>query len=226
MKVRIAVPTAGQPHALCVMALDKIVRAAGMPPVHYEIASTSAAESKSRIVKWFLDETDADHLIMIDDDVVAPANLLALLSHKKDIVGGVYMIIQHDLSPIPFPGVFKRNGDNFLPIENVMAQTGVVECDAITGGCLCLTRKVLRDVRPAFMFRFDDWGKMTHTEDTDFCLKAKEKGYSIWADFSVECEHLQRVPVRYMMGRLLKSVRIAGAPAPPQEPTKFTRRTP
>lgn len=206
MKIRLAVPTSGNPCAQTVMALEDIARKAGLPATRYEIAHVSASDSRNRIVFWFLHETDAEYLIMVDHDVIVPPNLLDLARCGKDIVGGPYMIFRPQEANLPFPGVFEREGSGYRPIPNVHSRTGLVQCQAIVTGAICIHRRVLEKIRPAFENGFDEWGR-ARTEDLVFCEKAISAGFTVWANYAVYCEHLQRVGMLHLMERVAAGIR-------------------
>jgi hypothetical protein len=43
--------------------------------------------------------------------------------------------------------------------------------------------------RPYFPMSFDDKGQVTVSEDIGFCEKAKDAGFDIWCDPTVEVKH-------------------------------------
>ena len=136
---------------------------------------------------------NADYLLFIDSDIQFPSwGLERLLSHNKDIVGGMYY---KKISP-HFPVVYKMRGkwDHEL-ITNPSTQ--LFEVDGIGTGFLLIKKKVLDDLyeekfakKNGYPFNFiqkpngNDIG-----EDLSFCMRARKKGYKVWCDPSIPLEH-------------------------------------
>jgi len=154
-----------------------------------QIYDFRADEARNRAFWAFKEQKQYDHLLFLDSDVVIPEDTIPrLLAQKKDIVGGLYM-----LKAFPFPPTMyewhqkaDENGENFLYRIILDYERGkMVKCDALATGCMMVSRKVLELPSPWFSF------KEGGTEDTYFCRRAQEKGFEIWCDTSIECQHLR-----------------------------------
>lgn len=126
-----------------------------------------------------------DYLFAVDSDMsFAPDTLKKLLSHDVDVVSGLYIQRkpgQHILE-------IYRNGRN-VPYGDVKGK-GLVEVDGCGFGCVLVKSNVIRTIGyPQFVYRSALDHKDTFSEDTYFCLKAKEKGFRIWADTTIKCGH-------------------------------------
>lgn len=158
-----------------------------------QIYDFRADEARNRAFWGFKQQTQFDHLLFLDSDVVMPEDTIPrLLSHKKDIVGGLYMLKEYPFPPTMYEWYQKpdEKGLNFLyKIILDYKRGSMVKCDALATGCMMVSRRVL-DI-PAPWFSFKEGG----TEDTYFCRRAQEAGYEIWCDTSVECRHLRTAAV-------------------------------
>lgn len=148
-------------------------------------------------VNWY------DYLFSVDSDVSFPPDTLKkLLSHDRDVVSGLY--IQripgtHALEIYlanPHGGMF-RAGLEQLP-ENQL--TEIAGCGF---GCVLVKSSVLRGVgHPQFEYHVALDHKDTVSEDTDFCAKARARGFKIFADTSIKCNHTGSYT--YSVGQLTK----------------------
>lgn len=123
---------------------------------------------------------DPDYAIFLDSDVypLSP-NLIAILTGwQKDIVGGSYVRLFSDgpylASKFPVegrPDLYRYYTVPFAPL---------MEPIITSAGCLCLSRRVLRDKRLNFWPMYE--GDKRASEDFGFCLRARELGYKIYLD--------------------------------------------
>lgn len=139
------------------------------------------------------DKLPTDYLLFIDSDITFPAwSLERLISHNKDIVGGMYF----KKLPPHLPLVYSQKGWSHSPIAN--PPSTLFQCDGIGTGFLLIKKTVLKDLyekkfaaKNGFPFNFiqkpdgNDIG-----EDLAFCMRARKKGYKIWCDPSIPLEHI------------------------------------
>ena len=121
---------------------------------------------------------------MVDDDMIFPSDTLErLLAHKKDIVGVAYKPRNDKKDThIPLDKVHADNPD--LPKE-------LFECEAVGTGIMLINAKILYDIKqPFFFFESHETGFTIQGEDWMFCKKAKEAGFKVWCDPSIDIGHL------------------------------------
>lgn len=118
------------------------------------------------------------HLFFVDDDMVFPPDVLdRLLAHDKDIIGGVYNTKYETQSPVI----------EYLDDK----RTGLFKVGAIGTGCLLIKTEVFKKVPQIwFTYEWNDNGSVKMSHDWLFCHKAREYGFDIWADSSLEIGHL------------------------------------
>lgn len=130
-----------------------------------------------------------DYLFAVDSDISFPPDTLEkLLSHDVDIVSGVY----RQRLPEQKLELYQRNnigGVSNIVWENIRDQ-GLVEIAGCGFGCVLVKAQVLRDIgAPQFEYHVALDHNQTVSEDVDFCRKATDRGFRIWADTDVICDH-------------------------------------
>ena len=144
--------------------------------------------ARNLICKKFLKETTADWLLMIDNDMRPPTNLLDMLDDippEADIAVPI-MHLWNEVNK--FPAICWRPKD--IAINQVkMSEEETrkllgekwIELEACGSGAMFVRRKVLETLPyPWFARRFDEDGKCTHSEDTLFTEAASKAGFRIF----------------------------------------------
>lgn len=139
-------------------------------------------------------EKDFDDLVFIDGDQSwGPVDLIRLLRHPVDCVGGA--VVKKSLTE----GYNVRSVTT--PIRRC-SSTGLLEVDGVGTGFLRLSRKAMLALWECSEEYRDDWGK-THrwmfdvrpingrlvSEDIGMCNKLKGAGFKIYVDPTITCEH-------------------------------------
>lgn len=191
---------------------------AGLSAGYYQVDGHRVDRNRDRLVKQFLERTEAEWLLMIDSDMDYPPNLaLRLLEYNKPIVGALYFHRgeTHD------PFVFKEGEDredkygrmqhtwisqrklvyDFLVANGVPMRDGsfivnnpigehLIECDAIATGAMLLHRSLLEAMKPPW-FEYETGGI---SEDLAFCYRIRrELEVPIFCDISTVCGHYHMV---------------------------------
>lgn len=119
------------------------------------------------------------HLLFIDDDMIFSEDTLdRLLAHDKDIVGGVYNTKYEIQTPVV------EYFDDKRPTE-------LFKCKAIGTGCLLIKCDVFKKVPQIwFNYEWNDNGSVKMSHDWYFCHKARNCGFDIWADPTLEVRHI------------------------------------
>jgi len=127
-------------------------------------------------------QMEGDWLCYIDSDqVFAPDTLLRLLAWQRPIVGA---LIAGRHSPFP---ICALRGMHSLPYEEVPAE-GLVEVDAVGTGFMLIDRAVFNRL-DAPWFEVGQINPERAGEDTYFCQKAREAGFSIAVDCGAVVGH-------------------------------------
>ncbi|MDG6996894.1 MAG: hypothetical protein JRN52_13315 [Nitrososphaerota archaeon] len=140
--------------------------------------------ARNKCVEIFL-ESNAKHLFFLDSDTIPPSNAIQrMLQHDKPIVSGNYCGRRYPFQEDVFTEIRPNLLLNGEALRNA-TNTQSIEVEKIGCGCLSIRREVCERMEaPYFKFQ-DDLGN----EDSYFCAKAKELGYKIVLDLSVQCRH-------------------------------------
>lgn len=132
-----------------------------------------------------------DYLFSVDSDIsFASDTLEKMIKHDKDMVSGLYIQrIQgtHHLE------IYKKRpeggGNERIKFEECK-DTPLMQIAACGLGCVLIKGKVLKDVGyPQFTYHSALNHANTISEDVDFCRKAGNLGFELWADTTIRCDH-------------------------------------
>lgn len=146
----------------------------------------------NQIIEDFL-ESKADYLLLVDDDNPPVQDPLDLVELDKDIIG------------LPTPtwkgkvvnyNAMNKIGRSFQPLPR-SERYGLKEVDAIGSGCMLIARRVLKDLGDNWFNPFwNEEGTSRRSGDFNFCTKARERGWKVWAHFDYPCEHIKQAPLK------------------------------
>jgi hypothetical protein len=152
--------------------------------------------NRNKICKKFM-EGDWDILFMFDEDNIPIRNPFSILDHDLDVCGGVY------------PGRSSRgyNFHAFYLDENKYPEEiffkfappnkreGLQIVDAVATGCIAIKRDVITKMYKhglaPFEELFDKYGIMRTSDDMAFCLKCRDLGIKVHADWNIICDHMK-----------------------------------
>jgi len=158
--------------------------------------------NRNTVVKYFLEKTEHTHLLFIDSDTVPFYDPLKMVNLNLDIVGGVYPAWR--INHYEWLAMLRQPDGHYkmLPSDN---RKGVVECDGLGAGCMMIKREVLEMIKAPFADKVREDGRREIGHDYYFCEKAKAKGYKVWADWEVLCDHIKQVPLITIVQALKRS---------------------
>lgn len=167
-------------------------------------------------------ENNYDYFLNIDQDVIPPKDVITrLLSHEKDFVTGIYfnyfkktsselerLAVAYTLfseeeekiirenpektkfeNPSLYAALMKKEwefGKLMRPINEAEINAGrLLKIRAAGSGCMLVSRRALE----ASAFRENKEGGF---DDVLFCFDLQERGFDLYADCSVICEHLTK----------------------------------
>lgn len=154
--------------------------------------------ARNELVSMFL-KTDSTDLVFWDDDVSAPADgVFRLLQHDLDVVAGVYpMKTEEEKYPVRL-----LDGAKIKPI------TRLIECEGLPTGFMRIKRHVIEMMIEAMperkyknpvngdehhdLFSVERINGVKWGEDYRFCQLAREHGFRMWADTTLELRHVGR----------------------------------
>lgn len=153
------------------------------------------AEARNEIVQYALDQ-NANYIFWLDDDVIPPGDaFLKLYNHQRDIINGVYW----SKSNPPMPLLFRDHLSG--PYWN-WHYGDLIEIDAAGSGLTLVKTDVYRTISekiggPWYSTEYSSFpgvksSPANNTEDLYFYWKAKQAGFKVWADTSVQAYHYEK----------------------------------
>ena len=140
---------------------------------------------------------DATHLVFVDADIkFNPTDVVKLLTHDKDIVGGIYP--QKTLPPKMVVNT----------IDNGKREGNLIEVGTIGTGFMLIKRTVFEKLIEEGATPYNDQMELINnnqydffqctidsrgrylTEDWSFCRRWRQVGGEVWADLDVALEHV------------------------------------
>ncbi|MFP5223106.1 MAG: hypothetical protein ACLGSA_12520 [Acidobacteriota bacterium] len=183
-----SVPTSFFASALCMVPEEYTLF---LPRMGCGAFADSITSVRNDLVEQAL-EAGCTHLLMADTDQVYPADTIKkMLNHEKDIVG----VAVHRRWP-PYDMVMLRGQlGAYTHVPEAECYSGaLVPVDATGTGCLLFDMRVFLDV-PRPWFEFGTKNGRPVGEDIMFCSKAREAGFEIYVDTSIQVDHLTTLRV-------------------------------
>lgn len=174
--------------------------------------------NRNNAVQRFL-SSRFEWLLFIDSDVVPPIDVVErLLRHRKKIVSGLVWSSmagekgkswEHDPLPYPTSMIRDSEGEGWkVARKQLESNKTLIQVDAVGMACILIHREVFEKMDGNwFRLTYGANGICDGGEDFTFCMKAKEIGYEIWADKSVQCSHYKSVDLRKINELLAKTAR-------------------
>lgn len=139
---------------------------------------------------------------MLDDDVLPPPDahrIVDWLDDGWDIVSAAVPIWNPQLWQTPIFNAFRdkrplRPGPDW--------EKAPVEAHQIGTGFVAITRSVVEELSPN-PFRDATVGEQYFSEDILFCEEAREAGFRIGCDFTIECDHWKNVSLSRVIRMLV-----------------------
>ena len=210
-RVRIGVPVPGNWKIFFPTQMWCITNSARKGIVCDFIPSSRVEKARNITARDSLDDKKATHVLLMDADTNPPGDAIdRLLAHDKDIVGGVTPIwrpdcgcawntMPYDLS-IPNDCVFKPITYFYLPKKLFRAHY-------IGGPCVLVKRKVFEALEYPFFDACATPGNDNRRGDLSFNVKAKNAGFEIWCDPTIQCQHQHDVELKSVFDSMAEQAR-------------------
>jgi len=186
-KIAVCIPTIGTINAKTVRSLMEMMN---LPYEFIPIFRYGAyvSENRENLVKCAR-KVKATHLLFIDHDMkFFNITIDLLIKHDKDIVTAFY---NYRTLPItPMVKMFGENSTVLLPKTKDIPDE-MFKVAGIGLGCSLIKMSVFDKLEaPYFPMLYDDKGSVIRSEDIGFCEKARDAGYDIWCDPSLQIKHV------------------------------------
>jgi hypothetical protein len=145
---------------------------------------------RNLIADWTI-RNGFDYLFSVDSDMAfAPDTLIKLMAHDRDIVSGVYIQRIPGMHTIEIMRKNIYGGVTHVDWEDIKGQ-GLVPIDGCGFGCVLIKSEVLRAIPyPHFVYHSAIDHANTISEDVHFCNQATDRGFTLWCDTDIQCEHI------------------------------------
>ncbi len=177
-------------------------------PVAIHRGDALISRVRSRSVSQWLQDTDEDVFLMIDDDIAFKredaAKVVDLARRTRSIACGAYPVRDggHLACRTLVPGEKVGFGDGMEPMEIRWAATGFMAahrdvCEQIAATMPICQNSGGQDFWPLFMpaiLTGEDGVSVYLSEDYAFCERARELGFKVWLDPSVGLIHYGQTP--------------------------------
>lgn len=185
MNILIAVPSMDYVPATFCQSLAMLEKV-GNCAVAFQVGSL-IYDSRNQLGKKAL-EMNADYVLWLDSDMsFSPDLLKRMIELDADFLTGVYYRRSHPYTPVLFEELTLSENGNCVTREFREIPKDTFEVQGCGFGCVLMKSQVLFDVVSKFGDMFSPIGKMG--EDLAFCYRARECGYEILADPSIELGH-------------------------------------
>lgn len=150
-----------------------------------------------------------DYLFSVDSDIVLPPDTLEkMLAHNVDMVSGLYIQRIPDTHTLEVYKDNGRGGSTNIDIDEIDFSQPLHEIVGCGFGCVLIKGHLFREMEyPHFVYKSALDHKNTFSEDNYFCMKAREKGFKIYMDCTIHCEHIGSS--KYIVKKLQKYSKIA-----------------
>jgi GT2 family glycosyltransferase len=194
-RILIAVPNAGGIEPDTLISIYNMDVPSGIETELKSFYGYLIDDARNKIVKHAI-ENRFDGILFVDSDMVIPKNTLTDMSKEnKDIISALY-IKKNDKKVIEL--FFKNENyvNDGLVIRNIredeIINKDVIEIDACGFGCVLIKTSVfLRVGYPYFKFTINPNDDLLRVgEDIDFCIKAKSKGFKLYAATNIRAGHI------------------------------------
>lgn len=190
MNILIAVPSMDSVPAVFAQSLS-MLKKVGDCAVAFQIGSL-VYDSRNNLAKHAL-SMKADYILWLDSDMMFEPDtlerMMATMQEKKlDILSGIYYRRRHPFSPVLLKKL-SIDENNFAEYENYneYPEDDIFEIEGMGFGCVLMSSDVLFDVAAKYKDWFSPLGRVG--EDLSFCWRARQCGYKIFADPSIQLGH-------------------------------------
>lgn len=188
MKILIAVPCMDQVPSLFAQSLSTLNRVEDCA-VAFQMGSLIYT-SRNNLAAMAV-ERGMDYVMWLDSDMVFPPDTLKRLwdnRDKGDIITGIYYRRVEPFKPVLFDHLdITENGCDWTNYDNY-PEDRIFEIEGCGFGCVLTPTSAFIDVMSKFGNMFAPIGGVG--EDLSFCWRARQCGYKIIADPSIQCGHV------------------------------------
>jgi hypothetical protein len=203
MKIMIVMPCGEHVKSTTVNHLGRMLIAYPRELLGFSIAEGATAATQNAACAALMEHKEFSHLMLIDSDQTFPPTILRdLIKRDKDIVGVPYRA-RYDLHHrFHFPlDLDDPERTHMRPtMEDPGDRRGLVSVAALPSGMMLIKRRVIEALdHPYFFMSYGSTPGDDMSNDINFCLKARAKGFKVYADLDLarEVGHLAQEELRW-----------------------------
>jgi len=152
--------------------------------VHIVSTPLPLEHARNEQVQRFL-ASKCTHLFLLDSDCVPQDRTIQkLLAYDMPIIAAPHPTRKGGEIGLM---VLDRQGDTYVQHRSL---TGLQGPDVVVGCAGLLIRRDVLEVLGPFRFLYDECGKLIKGEDFDFCDRAHDAGYEVWAQCDLRQRHI------------------------------------
>jgi len=134
---------------------------------------------------------DITHIMTLDADTVPPPDtILRLLTHDRDIIAGVYPLFVGGKKCWSFSLENRKSNptrQDLFPYQKLSQRTFKVM--ALSGSTVLIKKEVFDHIEWPWYKTVRSGSEVLMGHDFDFSNKAREAGYELWVDPTIQCRH-------------------------------------
>ncbi len=168
----------------------------------YYASSGDVVLGRDRIVQYAQYRVPRpSHILFIDHDVLPRRSTLQkLLDYDKDIVAGVYPMVQQGKLSWCLSREEPYKGLEYDKLPDNLFKTKFVGC-----GMMLVKTEVFDKLEWPYWKKEFAPGVFKTGDDVYFCKKARDAGYDIWVDPKLKCHHFKMVDLLSMLMNMKKA---------------------
>lgn len=188
-RILIAVPTNRNIEAVTFKSIYDLIIPEGYVATFQYFWGYQVDQVRNLIAHWAI-QNEFDYVFSVDSDISFPPDTLArMLSHNKDIVSGIYIQRIPGKHCIEIMRKNAHGGVTHVDWADIKGQ-GLVPIDGCGFGCVLVKIEVYKSIPyPHFLYHSAIDHAHTLSEDVHFCNQARDRGFTLWADTDIVCDH-------------------------------------
>lgn len=143
---------------------------------------------------YIVEKMKGDYVFFLDSDVLCPSDTIQrLMTHKKDVVSGLYFTKKAPFSP----NIFKKSDadgrwDTYVFYDHVAKKNPLIEVGSAGMGCCLIKKEVLDKVGMPWFYFTNGYKKdiQRESEDHSFFRRCGEEKIKVFCDTSIKCGHI------------------------------------
>lgn len=167
---------------------------------YHLIGSCLVYDARDKVIEFAMKE-DADWIFFLDSDMEIPCDTLQkLVALNVPIASGMAFKRTPPFQPCFYTKVEinKETHKPYLESPIDFPDTGIIECQGVGMACCLIRREVWENCAENISERIKTWffPYPGIGEDLSFCLRARKKGFKMYADLSINTGHVSQMQVK------------------------------